>query len=61
MKSLVELEKCLKIHNNAFIEWRYYFERGKKISVEPSSLYFLALSLHNVYKMISDNNSQNNN
>lgn len=57
IKSLVELEKCLKIHNNAFVEWRYYFEKGKKNSVEPSSLYFLALSLHDVYKMISDSHS----
>ena len=47
-KTIQTLEQCLDTHNHAFIEWRYYFEKGKSISLEPWSLYRLALSLYNV-------------
>lgn len=54
-KAFMPLKKCLKKHSNAFIEWRYYFEIGKHPSVEPSSLYYLALSLHDIYQEVSEN------
>lgn len=53
IKSLTDIKQCLRIHNDAFIKWRYYYEKGKQPSVEVSSLYFLALSLHEEYERVS--------
>ena len=48
--TLQEFDECLDTHNNAFIEWRYYYEiTEKNKSFEPMSLYRLAVSLNHVY------------
>lgn len=43
-------DDCLATHNEAFREWRYYFEAGKTISVEPTSLMCLTLSAYETYE-----------
>ena len=46
----LSLGNCLVTHNNAFIDWRYYYENSKNgISVHPPCLYYLALSLNHLY------------
>lgn len=47
-KSNLSLEKCLQIHSKAFVNWRYIYEEDNGSSVDPRSLYYLAVSLHNI-------------
>lgn len=49
-KSIQSFEKCLEVHDRAFIDWRYMYE-GKRISVEPQSLYNLMVSLYKICHM----------
>lgn len=47
--SILPLEQCLMTHDLAFIDWRYLYEcEGKTRSIEPQSMYNLAISLHNI-------------
>lgn len=43
-------DDCLATHNKAFEEWRYYYEKGKTISVEPTSLMCLTMSAYETYE-----------
>lgn len=45
--SILSLEECLQLHSKAFVNWRYIYEDDGG-SVEPQSLYNLAVSLHNI-------------
>ena len=45
--SILSLEECLQLHSKAFVNWRYIYEDDGS-SVEPQSLYNLAVSLHNI-------------
>lgn len=59
--SLLSLEKCLKVHNRVFVDFRYFFEEDKDTEyiVEPQSLYNLMISLHNVCKVKEMEESEN--
>jgi len=48
--TLLSFDNCILTHDNAFVEWRYYYEGNKNsISGHPPSLYYLALSLNHIY------------
>ena len=50
VETLQSLDECIATHNNAFVEWRYCYEKsGNPISFEPFSLYRFAVSLYHVY------------
>ena len=55
-KSPLTLDKCLSIHNDSFVEIRYMYEQRKdsRKTFEPSSLYNLAVALHNVSHKIEN-------
>lgn len=47
----LSFEDCISVHNNAFVDWRYYYEEGNNngLQADPPSLYYLAVSLNHVY------------
>lgn len=54
--SLLSFDDCVQTHNQTFEEFRYMYEKSQ-ISVEPQSLYNLAVALHNVCYEMEDNNN----
>ncbi|NLP47986.1 MAG: hypothetical protein GX345_03475 [Clostridiales bacterium] len=50
--SLFSFDDCIKVHNRAFEDFRYMYEDEKNgISIEPQSLYNLAVAIKNTCTM----------